>query len=706
MVDILLLELDQYQAFLLFICVTVAYFCYQHLVDGDFDWMWVGLCLGFLIIVLVGLESDTIDLFRPDMIVEWYNEQPGKVSLRNYNTYLYPIGNSITDAWLKENGVTSNKKLFLSTSGLHQFTDYYQFYSIYPLRKDPLTPTIDKLYYFAVVIVNKVFDFANIYIYSYFWGYNKYEYIGFRPVNLYKYKYRVSGGDFFLWRDFVRFDYTGPFLPPYDRFGNKLPGTIHNTKYWIAWEPRKNSPWSKLMKLEEALTHDVYRERYFFETRGDLFPDRVYRRLRKHLKLPYTVHTRRADWVLPLSYDFYLKGFLGTGRGALAELSPRIASEVSWIYYLWDGLNKWINPFSFKASYYFRYKLFLNWAEGGLRDEFRDSFLALETGEAYAALFKENNRFKNYFVDYPRLLHRRPDWVRLSYQKVPIRRGFVDLWMKGWNQRWLKLKYIYVPEPLSLRFIFFRVGGKAMDGFFLPVKHYVGDLNKDLSFFGLFDLGYGSLKSAFLLRSTHSVYVTNLQRFDLFSLDQQYYRYYDDWLRNRSSKYLHIPIRRDFYDAGVFQLYPYLPKLGYVGHKVANLYPNNTYQPYATYPTRNYYLKKFFKLMTFNEEAKYYVKMARDFPEVIRSYMFGELGYETFYPEVMAGAVKVWVYVVIGYFLLKRVSGIFNHNQYDYDYLDLHYVKNPFTAFANFLMFLFATNFLLALATGAGMGSD
>lgn len=705
MLDLLLLELDQYCAFLLFICVTVAYFCYQNLANNsDFDWVWVVLCLGFLVIVLVGLESDTIDLFRPDMIVEWYNDQPGKVVLRNYNTYLYPIGNSVTDSWLKENGVTSNKKLFLSTSGLHQFVDYYQFYSLYPLRKDPLTPIVDMLYYIAANILNKTAEFIRLNIYQYIWGYTKYEYIGSRSVELFKYKYRVLGGDFFLWRDFVRFDYTGPFIPPYDRFGNKLPGTIHQTKYWISWEPKRNTAWGGLIQLESTFTRDPFRERFFQETRGDLFPEKVYKRIRKHLKLPYTTHTRRADWILPLSYEFYFKGFLGAEKGALVSLKPRLPAETSWIQYVLDSVARWKDPLSFKAYYYNQKGLIsLNWAEGGLREEFRDYFLNSE-GDSEFSFFDEVNRFKDR-SDYFRMAEPIPDWVRLSYQRVPIRRGFIDLYMKGWNQRWLKLKYLYARESLRLNFVFFYTAETTMDGFFLPVKYYVENPRSNLTFFGLVDLGYGSLQNKFLLENTHSFNVDGLQTFNLFSTNYSYNRYYDEFINNNNYRYLHIPIRKDFYDAGVFQLYPYLPKLGYVGYRTANLYPDpdKVYQSYTTYPTRNYYLKKFFKLMTFNDEAKYYVKISKDILELFRTYMLGELGEDTFFPEVFAVWVKAWVYGVIFYLMTKRFFGVFVHNQYDLDFFEPSYVKNPFTVFAHLLLTIFAINVLLAVFTSSSI---
>lgn len=711
MLDLLLLELDQYCAFLLFVCVTVFYFYYQNLTgNSDFDWIWMGLCSGFLVIVLVGLESDTIDLFRPDMIVEWYNEQPGKVVLRNYNTYLYPIGNSLTDTWLKENGVTSNKKLFLSTSGLHQFVDYYQFYSLYPLRKDPLTPIVDKLYYFAASTLNKTADFFRIYVYQYFWGYTQYEYIGSRSPELFKHTYRVSRGDFFLWRDFVRFDYTGPLIPPYDSYGNKLPGTVHNTRYWISWEPRKSKAWARLINYKDPLSSDnVFREQYIQERRGDLFPEKVYKRIRKHLKLPYTTHTRRADWVLPLSYDFYCKIFLGARKDGLVVLDPHISSKTSWFQYFFDSIATRSDPLSFKADYYSRQGLLnLSWAEGGLREGFRD-FLTSEGDETYASLFDESNRFKRHRGDYRRLTAPVPDWVRLSYQRVPIRRGFVDLFMKGWNQRWLKLKYLYVPEPLHLRFVYFRTGEKSMDGFFLPVKFYVMSLERNLGLFGLVDMGYNSLKNIYLLQNTHSFYADNSCNFDLFSTTHKYYRYYDEFMNsNVTYKYLHIPIRRDFYDAGVFQLYPYFPKLGYVGYRSTNLYPDPdvVYQPYTPYPIRNFYVKKFFKLMTFNDEAKYYIKVSRDILELFRTYMLGELGEDTFFPEVFAISVKAWVYCIIGYFLMKRISGVFVHNQYDLDYHNFYLVKNPFTAFANVLLTLLTINVLFAVFTSASIGGS
>ncbi len=711
MLDILLLELDQYSAFLLFICVTVFYFYYQNLTNNsDFDWIWAGLCSGFLVIVLVGLESDTIDLFRPDMIVEWYNEQPGKVVLRNYNTYLYPIGNSLTDNWLKENGVTSNKKLFLSTSGLHQFVDYYQFYSLYPLRKDPLTPIIDKMYYFAASTLNKTAEFFRVHVYQYFWGYTNYEYIGSRSVELFRYTYRVSRGDFFLWRDFVRFDYTGPFIPPYDSYGNKLPGTIHNTKYWISWEPRRSSAWARLINYKHPLaSENIFREQYIQETRGDLFPEKIYKRIRKHLKVPYTTHTRRADWVLPLGYDFYCKGFLGAREDGLIILNPHFSTGVSGFQYFFDSIAKWSDPLSFKADYYMRQELVsLSWAEGGLREEFRD-FLTSEGDEAYKSLFGKGNQFKHYPINYYKLTEPIPDWVRLSYQRVPIRRGFIDLFMKGWNQRWLKLKYLYVPEPLCLNFVFFRTGEKTMDGFFLPMKCCAANLEKSLNLFGLVDLGYSSLKNIFLLQNTHSFYVNDLHSFDLFSTTYKYHRYYDDFInKSNNYQYLYIPIRKDFYDAGVFQLYPYLPKLGYVGYRSVNLYPDPdvVYQPYAPYPIRNFFLKKFFKLMTFNEEAKYYVKVSRDILELLRTFMLGELGEDTFFPEIFAIAVKAWVYCIIGYFLLKRISGVFVHNQYDLDYHNFYLVKNPFTAFANILLTLLTINVLFAVFTSASIGGS
>lgn len=702
-----LLELDQYCAFLLFICVTVAYFCYQNLTNNsDFDWIWIGLCLGLLVIVLVGLESDTIDLFRPDMVVEWYNEQPGKVILRNYNTYIYPIGNSVTDTWLKENGVVSNKKLFLSTTGLHQFVDYYQFYSLYPLRKDPLTPIIDKLYYLAAVTLDKTAEFIRLNIYQYIWGYSRYEYIGSRTPEFFKYTYRISGGDFFLWRDFVKFDYSGPFIPPYDRYGNRLPGTVHNTKYWISWEPKKHNAWARLIQLEDEFVHDVPRGRLFQETR-ELFPEKVYRRIRKHLKLPYTTHTRRADWVLPLSYDFYRKGVLGAEKDALVILDPYLPAKTSWSHYFFDIFTWRKEFFAFKAYYYKSKGLIsLNWAEGGLREEFRDYFLASEEDDVYKLMFREDNRFKNYRSDYFKLIDPIPSWTRLSYQRVPIRRGFIDLFMKGWNQRWLKLKYLYVPEPLSLNFVFFYTGKKTMDGFFLPVKHYVVNFEKNLGFFGLVDLGYNSLKNVFLLNITHSFYTDTSHVFSLFSTEHKYSRYYDDFINNSNYRYLHLPIRKDFYDAGVFQLYPYLPKLGYVGYRVANLYPDpdEVYRSYTMYPTRNFYLKKFFKLMTFNDDAKYYVKISRDILEVFRTYMLGELGEDTFWPEILALAVKAWVYCIIGYMLMKRISGVFTHNQYDLDFYNPYHVKNPFTIFANALLSLLTINILFAVFTSASVG--